>query len=65
MYACIPEIERGFFQGVCTPSRATANFCDPPPPPLKSRVNFFASTVETQQMKYSPILRRWKLPSAH
>jgi hypothetical protein len=32
MYACTPEIERGFFEGVCTPSNATANSCDPPPP---------------------------------
>ena len=29
MYACIPEIERGFFQGVCAPSNASANFRDP------------------------------------
>ena len=28
MYACIPEIERGFFEGVCAPSDATANFRD-------------------------------------
>jgi hypothetical protein len=32
MYACIPEIEGGFFEGVCTPSNATAIFRDPPPP---------------------------------
>jgi hypothetical protein len=31
MYACIPEIERGFFEEVCTPSNATADFRDPPP----------------------------------
>jgi hypothetical protein len=36
MYACIPEIERGFFEGVCTLSNATANFRDPPLPPLDS-----------------------------
>jgi hypothetical protein len=30
MYACISEIERGFFEGVCTPSNATAIFRDPP-----------------------------------
>jgi len=32
MYAYIPEIGGGFFEGVCAPSNATANFCDPPPP---------------------------------
>jgi hypothetical protein len=32
MYACIPEIGSGFFAVVCTPSDATANFSDPPPP---------------------------------
>jgi hypothetical protein len=31
MYACISEIERGFFEGACTPSNATANSYDPPP----------------------------------
>ena len=31
MYACIHEIGRGFFEGVCTPSTTTANFGDPPP----------------------------------
>ena len=33
MYACIPENGGGFFEGVCTPSNATAHFCDPPPTP--------------------------------
>jgi hypothetical protein len=32
MYACIPEIDDGFFEGVCPLSNATANFRDPPPP---------------------------------
>jgi hypothetical protein len=32
MYACIPESEGGFFEGVCAPSNATANFRDPPLP---------------------------------
>jgi hypothetical protein len=32
MYACIPEIGGGFFEGVRTPSNATANFRDPPHP---------------------------------
>jgi hypothetical protein len=32
MYACILEIGRGFFEGVCTPSDATAQLRDPPPP---------------------------------
>jgi hypothetical protein len=31
MYACIPEDGGGFFEGVCTPSDATAHLCDPPP----------------------------------
>ena len=30
MYACIPDIGGGFFQGVCTPSNAPVNFRDPP-----------------------------------
>jgi hypothetical protein len=32
MYACIRETGRGFFEGVCAPSDATAIFRDPPPP---------------------------------
>jgi hypothetical protein len=32
MYASIPEIGGGFCEGVCTPSNATANSYDPPPP---------------------------------
>jgi hypothetical protein len=32
MYACIFEIGGGFFEGACTPSNATANSYDPPPP---------------------------------
>ena len=32
MYACILEIGRGFFEGVCAPSNATAYLRDPPPP---------------------------------
>jgi hypothetical protein len=32
MYACIPENGGGFFEVVCTPSNATADFRDPPPP---------------------------------
>jgi hypothetical protein len=32
MYACVPETGRRFFAVVCTPSDATANFRDPPPP---------------------------------
>jgi hypothetical protein len=30
MYACIPEIDGGFFEGVCAPCTATAYFRDPP-----------------------------------
>jgi hypothetical protein len=33
MYACIRETERGFFEGVCPPSSATAHLRDPPPTP--------------------------------
>ena len=36
MYACIPEIERGFFEVVRPPNNATAHLHDPPPPPLDS-----------------------------
>ena len=32
MYACNRETRRGFFEGVCTPSNATAIFRDPPAP---------------------------------
>jgi hypothetical protein len=32
MYAYIREAWRGFFEGVCTPSNATAHLDDPPPP---------------------------------
>jgi hypothetical protein len=32
MYAYIPDIGGGFFEGVCTPSNATAHSYDPPPP---------------------------------
>ena len=31
MYACVVETGRGFFEGACAPSNATAHFCDPPP----------------------------------
>ena len=34
MYACIYETWTGFFGGACTPSNATANSHDPPPPPI-------------------------------
>jgi hypothetical protein len=36
--ACLREIGRGFFAGVCTPSNAPANFRDPPPP-LDTRID--------------------------
>jgi hypothetical protein len=32
MYAYIPETDSAFFEGLCTPSNATANFRDPPRP---------------------------------
>jgi hypothetical protein len=32
MYACIPDFGGGFFEGLCTPSNATAHSCDPSPP---------------------------------
>jgi hypothetical protein len=38
MYACILEIRRGFFEGVCIPSDATANSRDPLPP-LDTRID--------------------------
>ena len=37
MYACSPEIRRGFFAGVCAPSNASAHSYDPPLLPLDSR----------------------------
>jgi hypothetical protein len=40
MYACIPEIERGFCEGVCTPNNATADFRNPPHPALCTGTNF-------------------------
>ena len=33
MYACIHETRRGFFEGVCAPSNATAYLRDPLPYP--------------------------------
>ena len=38
MYAYIGEVGYKFFEGVCTPSNATAHFCDPPPPSSKRRL---------------------------
>jgi hypothetical protein len=32
MYACTSEFGTGFFEGVCTPSDATAHSYDPPHP---------------------------------
>jgi hypothetical protein len=32
MYACIRGTGRGYLEGVCTPSNATAHIRDPPPP---------------------------------
>jgi hypothetical protein len=42
MYACSRETRRGFFARVCTPSNATANFRDPPPP-LSERTGALAA----------------------
>jgi hypothetical protein len=33
MYACVLGTERGFFEGLCEPSNASAYSYDPPPPP--------------------------------
>jgi hypothetical protein len=38
MYAYIGESGCRFFEGVCTPSNATAHFYDPPPPSLRRRL---------------------------
>jgi hypothetical protein len=35
MYACVRRIGREFFEGVCTPSSATADFRDPPHPSIR------------------------------
>ena len=37
MYDCVPENGGGFFEGVCTPSNATAHSCDPPLPTRSAR----------------------------
>jgi hypothetical protein len=37
MYACILEMGGGFFEGVCTPSKATDHSYDPPPTPQYKR----------------------------
>src|SRR5215216_5240657 len=37
MYACIPKIGGAFFEGVCTPSNATAHSYDPPPPSTQEK----------------------------
>jgi hypothetical protein len=38
MYACLPDIGDGFFDGVRAPCNATAYLRDPPPP-LDSRIS--------------------------
>jgi hypothetical protein len=45
MYACIPEIERGFFGRVCAPSNASANFRDPPPLPTICELTHASHTI--------------------
>jgi hypothetical protein len=35
MYAYIPKIGSGFFEGVCTPSNATSHSCNPPYPSIR------------------------------
>jgi hypothetical protein len=37
MYACVLEIGRGFFEGVCTLSNAIVHSYDPPHPPQHNR----------------------------
>jgi hypothetical protein len=44
MYACMPEIERGLFEGVCAPSNATATFRDPPHSPSQENRSPIART---------------------
>src|ERR687889_729779 len=39
MYACNYGTGRGFFEGVCAPSKATAYFSDPPPPILANLIS--------------------------
>src|SRR5215210_3103612 len=58
MYACILEIGRGFFEGACTPSNATAHLCDPPPPSLKRRLVLPYSKCSGQVLARPHHLRR-------
>ena len=76
MYACIPEIGRGFFQGVCAPNNATAYFRDPPPPPhtridswryalalLRQSGLLLVANTAFREDFFSPTLGNERLPS--
>jgi hypothetical protein len=44
MYACVRRTGRGFFEGVCPPSNATADFRDPPYPATRKNRSPIART---------------------
>jgi hypothetical protein len=54
MYACNPEIDGGFFEGVCTPSNATADLRDPPPLPLDSPTALCQRCSKSNMGIYTP-----------
>src|SRR5215210_2565683 len=58
MYACVLEIGRGFFEGVCASSTMTVYLCDPPPPPLDSPTAMFqrCSTANMGVLQLSVLL---------
>src|SRR5215210_3884926 len=55
MYACIPEIGRGFFKGVCAPSNATVDFHDPPPPIRESTLATLAASVSEANLNLASL----------
>jgi hypothetical protein len=44
MYAYTREIGRGFFEGVCVPSKATAHYHDPPHHRMHALAEFIADS---------------------
>ena len=56
MYACINETHGGFFEVVCAPNNATANFRDPPLPLWLSRRTLCQHTVPNDARRSESLL---------
>ena len=70
MYACIPEVGRGFFEGNCTPSDATALSHDPPHPVTRKDRNPVSGApakrrreITSKPSTYSPSKPAWGVAS--